>query len=251
MDTHPYLAALADRVLVFDGAMGTELMGLELGDESFGGAAYRGCNEAIVLFDPAVVSTVHERYLEAGADVIETDSFTASRLKLDEYGLGARTVELNRRAAELARAAAERFSEPGRPRFVAGSLGPTGMLISSSDPSLSRITFDELADIYGEQARALVDGGVDVLVIETSQDLLEIKAAIAGIVREFDRGLRRVPIQAQATLDVSGRMLLGTDIAAVCATLDALPIDAIGLNCSTGPTHMRDAVRYLVENSRC
>ncbi|MBD5654912.1 MAG: dihydropteroate synthase, partial [Candidatus Eremiobacteraeota bacterium] len=130
-------------------------------------------------------------------------------------------------------------------------LGPTGMLISSSDPTLSKITFDELAALYGEQARHLVAGGVDFLLLETSQDLLEMKAAIAGITREFDAGLRRVPIQAQATLDVTGRMLLGTDIRAVTATLDALAIDVIGLNCSTGPTHMRDAVRYLVENSRC
>jgi 5-methyltetrahydrofolate--homocysteine methyltransferase len=246
-----YLEELGRRVLVFDGAMGTELMALELGDDDFGGARYHGCNEALVLSRPDLVRRVHEAYLEAGADVLETDSFTASRLKLDEYGLGARTAEINRGAAELARAAAGAFSTPERPRFVAGALGPTGMLISSSDPSLSKITFDELADIYGEQARHLVDGGADLLLIETSQDLLEMKAAIAGITREFARGLRRVPIQAQATLDVTGRMLLGTDIRAVTATLDALPIDVIGLNCSTGPTHMRDAVRYLVDASRC
>ncbi len=251
METDRYLEALGRRVLVFDGAMGTEVMALELDDADFGGPGHRGCNEALVLFRPDVVSAIHARYLEAGADVLETDSFTASRLKLDEYGLGARTIEVNRRAAELARIEADRFATAERPRFVAGSLGPTGMLISSSDPALSQITFDQLADIYGEQARALVGGGVDLLVIETSQDLLEMKAAIAGIAREFARGLRRVPIQAQATLDVTGRMLLGTDVRAVTATLDALPIDVIGLNCSTGPAHMRDAVRYLVENSRC
>jgi len=246
-----YLEALSQRVLVFDGAMGTELMALELTGDDFGGAKYHGCNEALVLSRPDVIRRVHDAYLEAGADVLETDSFTASRLKLDEYGLGEKTPEINRGAAEIARAACDAFSTPERPRFVAGSLGPTGMLISSSDPSLSKITFDELADIYGEQARYLVEGGVDVLVIETSQDLLEMKAAIAGITREFARGMRRVPIQAQATLDVTGRMLLGTDIRAVTATLDALDIDVIGLNCSTGPTHMRDAVRYLVDNSRC
>ncbi|MBV8355934.1 MAG: homocysteine S-methyltransferase family protein, partial [Candidatus Eremiobacteraeota bacterium] len=247
----PYLAELARRVLVYDGAMGTQLMALELDDEAYGGASLHGCHEALVLSRPDVIEAIHVAYLEAGADVLETNSFTASRLKLDEYGLGARTVEINRRAGEIARASADRFSTAERPRFVAGSLGPTGMLISSSDPALSKITFDELADVYGEQARALVEGGVDLLLIETSQDLLEMKAAIAGIVREFDRGLRRVPIQAQATLDVTGRMLLGTDIRAVRATLEALPIDVIGLNCSTGPTHMRDAVRYLGENSRC
>jgi 5-methyltetrahydrofolate--homocysteine methyltransferase len=251
MTSSAYLDALARRVVIFDGGLGTEMMALELGDDAFGGAAHHGCNEALVLFSPEVITRVHERYFEAGADVVETDSFTASRLKLDEYGLGARTVELNRTAAQLARAAADRFSTPAWPRFVAGSLGPTGMLISSSDPALSKITFDELADLYQEQATALVEGGVDLLLIETSQDLLEMKACIAGIVRAFDAGVRRVPIQAQATLDVTGRMLLGTDIAAVTATLDALPIDVIGLNCSTGPTHMRDAVRFLVDNSRC
>jgi 5-methyltetrahydrofolate--homocysteine methyltransferase len=246
-----YLDALSERVLVFDGAMGTELMAMHLSDADFGGAALHGCNEALVLSRPDLIAAVHDAYLEAGADVLETDSFTASRLKLDEYGIGDRVADVNRRAAEIARAAADRFSTPSRPRFVAGSLGPTGMLVSSSDPSLSKITFDELAATYEEQAGHLIAGGVDLLVIETSQDLLEMKAAIAGIVRAFDRGVRRVPIQAQATLDVTGRMLLGTDIRAVCATLDALPIDVIGLNCSTGPSHMRDGVRYLVENSRC
>jgi 5-methyltetrahydrofolate--homocysteine methyltransferase len=248
---HPYLAALSNRVLVFDGAMGTLIMDKELTGEDFGGARYHGCNEALVLTRPDVIREIHDLYLAAGADVVETDSFTASRLKLDEYDLGAKTEEINFQAAAIARAACDAVSTPEKPRFVAGSLGPTGMLISSSDPSLSKITFDELADLYGEQARHLVAGGVDLLLLETSQDLLEMKAAIAGITREFARGLRVVPIQAQATLDVTGRMLLGTDIRAVTATLDALAIDVIGLNCSTGPTHMRDAVRYLVENSRC
>jgi 5-methyltetrahydrofolate--homocysteine methyltransferase len=246
-----YLNALANRVLVFDGAMGTELMDLGLTDADFGGARYHGCNEALVVSRPDLIRGIHDAYLAAGADVIETDSFTASRLKLDEYELGAKTEQINYDSAAIARAACDAFSTPERPRFVAGSLGPTGMLISSSDPTLSKITFDELADLYGEQARHLIAGGVDLLLIETSQDLLEMKAAIAGITREFAKGARRVPIQAQATLDITGRMLLGTDIRAVTATLDALPIDVIGLNCSTGPTHMRDAVRYLVDNSRC
>jgi 5-methyltetrahydrofolate--homocysteine methyltransferase len=246
----PYLAELAKRVLVFDGAMGTQIMARELTPEAYGGAAFHGCNEAIVLSRPDIVEYVHQAYLEAGADVLETDTFTASRLKLDEYGLGDRVGEINRTAVAIARACVDRVRWL-RPRFVAGAMGPTGMLISSSDPALSKITFEELATLYGEQARHLVEGGVDLLLLETSQDLLEMKAAIAGIVRQFEGGLRRVPIQAQATLDVTGRMLLGTDIRAVCATLDALPIDVIGLNCSTGPSHMRDAVRYLCENSRC
>ncbi|HTJ25571.1 MAG TPA: methionine synthase [Candidatus Limnocylindria bacterium] len=246
-----YLAALGERVLLFDGAMGTQLMGLHLSDEDFGGPQYHGCNEALVLSRPDVIERIHRSYFEAGADVVETDSFTASRLKLDEYGLGAKTREVNVAAAQIARRAADAFATPAWPRFVAGSLGPTGMLISSSDPALSKITFDELAALYEEQSEALIEGGVDLLLLETSQDLLEMKAAIAGITRAFARGVRRVPIQAQATLDVTGRMLLGTDISAVCATLDALPIDVIGLNCSTGPAHMRDPIRYLVERSRC
>jgi len=236
-------------VLVFDGAMGTQLMALELTAEDFGGAQYHGCNEALVLTRPDVVRGIHESYLAAGADVVETDTFTASRLKLDEYGLGEKVAEVNANAARLAREACEKFSTPERPRFVAGAMGPTGMLISSSDPSLSKITFEELANIYGEQARHLVEGGVDLLLLETMQDLLELKAAIAGIVREFDKGLRRVPIQAQPTLITEGRMLLGTDIRAICATLGALPVDVIGLNCSTGPAQMRDSIRYLGEMS--
>jgi 5-methyltetrahydrofolate--homocysteine methyltransferase len=247
----PYLRLLVERVLIFDGAMGTQLMALDLSAQDFGGARYHGCNEALVLARPDVVRDIHRAYLSAGADVVETDSFMGSRLKLDEYGLGERTVEINRRAAQLAREAVDAVATSERPRFVAGSMGPTGMLISSSDPILSNVTYERLRDVYGEQARALVEGGADFLLLETMQDLLELKAAIAGIVREFDRGLRRVPIQAQPTLIQEGRMLLGTDIRAVVATLDALPIDVIGLNCSTGPTQMRDSVRYMCENSRC
>jgi 5-methyltetrahydrofolate--homocysteine methyltransferase len=246
-----YLRLLQERVLIYDGAMGTQLMALELSAADFGGDRYLGCYEALVLTRPDAIRAIHTAYLQAGADVVETDSFTASRLKLDEFGLGEKTLEINLRAAQLAREACDAVATPDHPRFVAGAMGPTGMLISSSDPSLSKITFEQLADIYGEQARALVEGGVDLLLLETMQDLLELKAAIAGITREFDRGVRRVPIQAQPTLITEGRMLLGTDIRAITATLDALPIDVIGLNCSTGPSQMRDAVRYLAENSRC
>jgi 5-methyltetrahydrofolate--homocysteine methyltransferase len=246
-----YLERLSRSVLLFDGAMGTELMALGLSASDFGGERYAGCNEALVLSRPDLVRRVHDAYLAAGADVVETDSFTASRLKLDEYGLGDRTYDVNRTAAEIAREACDRYATPAQPRFVAGSIGPTGMLVSSSDPALSKITFEELAAIYAEQARALVDGGVDLLLLETMQDLLELKAAIAGIVRAFASGMRRVPLQAQPTLITEGRMLLGTDIRAICAVLDALPIDVIGLNCSTGPAQMRDSVRYLCENSRC
>ncbi len=246
-----YLRLLRERVAIFDGAMGTQVMALELSAADFGGAAAHGCNEALVLTRPDIVRSIHDSYLAAGADVIETDSFTASRLKLDEYGLGERTQEINFRAAAIAREACDAVATPRSPRFVAGSMGPTGMLISSSDPALSNITYANLRDIYGEQARALVEGGADLLLLETMQDMLELKAAIAGITREFSRGLRRVPIQAQPTLITDGRMLLGTDIRAICATLDALPVDVVGLNCSTGPSQMRDSIRYLCESSRC
>src|SRR5580700_840997 len=195
--------------------MGTQLMALELSPADYGGERYAGCNEALVLSRPNDIRAIHTAYLAAGADVVETDSFMGSRLKLEEYGLGERTLEVNRRAAQLAREACDAVSTPERPRFVAGSMGPTGMLISSSDPSLSNISYERLRDVYGEQARALVEGGADVLLLETMQDLLELKAAIAGITREFGRGLRHVPIQAQPTLIQEGRMLLGTDIRAV------------------------------------
>ncbi len=176
-----YLRLLSERVVLFDGAMGTQLMALELSADDFGGERHQGCNEALVLTRPEMVRAIHQSYLAAGADVVETDSFTASRLKLEEFGLGEKTLEINRRAAELAREACDAVSTPQRPRFVAGSMGPTGMLISSSDPTLSNITFEQLAQIYGEQARALVDGGADLLLLETMQDLLELNAAVAGI----------------------------------------------------------------------
>ncbi len=246
-----YLRTLEERVVIFDGAMGTQLMALEPTATDFGGAAYHGCNEVLVLTRPDIVRRIHESYLQAGADVIETDSFTASRLKLGEYRLEDKTYEINRRAAEIARDACASFSTSRWPRFVAGSIGPTGMLVSSSDPTLSKITYSELRDIYGEQARALIDGGADILLLETMQDLLELKAAIAGVRREFERGMRRVPIQAQPTLISEGRMLLGTDIRAVRATLDAMAVDVVGLNCSTGPAQMRDSIRYLCDNARC
>ena len=151
--------------------------------------------------------------------------------------------------AGLARAACDKFATPERPRFVAGSIGPTGMLPSSSDPVLSNISFDELAENYYAQGKYLVEGGVDVLLVETAQDILEVKAALAGFERLFAELGRRVPVQTQVTLDTSGRMLLGTDVASALTTLEALPIDVIGLNCSTGPEHMREPIRYLTSKA--
>jgi len=165
-------------------------------------------------------------------------------------GIEPRTHELNVNAARLARAACDKYAKTNKPKFVAGSIGPTGMLPSSSDPVLSRITFGALEDTFYAQAKGLVEGGVDVLLVETAQDILEVKAAIAGFERLFkDLGFR-VPVQAQVTLDTSGRMLLGTDVASALITLESLRVDVIGLNCSTGPEHMREPVRYLTSHAR-
>jgi 5-methyltetrahydrofolate--homocysteine methyltransferase len=246
-----YLEELDKRVLFYDGAMGTQIHAAELTADDYGGTALEGCNENLVLTRPDVIEQIHEAYLAAGADVVETDTFQGSRLKLDEWGLGEKTLEINRAAASIARRAADRWSTPERPRFVAGSIGPTGMLPSADDPALSKITYAELSDIFYEQAQGLVEGGVDLFIVETMVDILELRAAINGINR-LNRDLgRQLPIQAQAFFDVSGRMLLGTDIEAVMTTLEALPgVDLIGLNCGTGPEHMREPIRFLAENSR-
>ncbi|GAC1671347.1 MAG: methionine synthase [Ktedonobacteraceae bacterium] len=243
-----FLTTLAQRVLIFDGAMGTNIQLYQLTAEDYGGEATEGCNEYLVLTKPAVIEEIHASFMEAGCDVLETDSFTASRLKLDEYGIGHLTHEINFAAAQLARRVADRYSTPEQPRFVAGSIGPTGMLPSSDDPLLSNITYQQLAEIFCEQATSLLQGGVDLLLIETSQDILEVRAAITGIRRAMQNVGHTVPIQAQVSLDTSGRMLLGTDIAAVMTTLTALRVDVVGLNCSTGPDYMREPVRFLAEN---
>jgi 5-methyltetrahydrofolate--homocysteine methyltransferase len=243
-----FLDELSRRVLIYDGAMGTNIQRYQLTAEDYGGQATEGCNEYLLLTKPSVIEEIHAGFFEVGCDVIETDTFTGSHLKLDEYGLGHLTHEINLTGAQLARRLADHYSTPDHPRFVAGSIGPTGMLPSSDDPMLSNITYQQLAAIFEEQAAALLEGGVDVLLIETSQDILEVRAAITGIRRAMRQAGRNVPIQAQVSLDTSGRMLLGTDIAAVMNTLVALRVDVIGLNCSTGPEHMREPVRFLAEN---
>jgi len=245
----PYLQALSRRVLIYDGAMGTNIQRYNLSAEDFGGKALEGCNDNLVLTRPDVIQAIHESFLAVGCDVVETCTFQSTPRRLKEWGLGDKVREINVGAARLARAAADKYSTPDQPRFVAASMGPTGMLPSSSDPVLSQITYAELADNFYEQAKYLVEGGVDLLLIETSQDILEVKAAVAGIERLFTEIGRRLPIQTQVTLDVSGRMLLGTDIASAMTTLEALGVDVIGLNCSTGPEHMREPIRYLSEHA--
>ena len=245
---HPYLKALADRVLVYDGAMGTNIQRHNPTPDDFGGKALEGCNDNLVLTRPDIIQSIHESFLAVGCDVVETCTFQSTPHRLREWGLEAKTRELNVQAAQLARAACEKFATPDRPRFVAGSIGPTGMLPSSSDPALSNITFDALAETYYWQAKYLVEGGVDVLLVETAQDILEVKAALTGFERLFAELGHRVPVQTQITLDTSGRMLLGTDIASALTTLQAMRVDVIGLNCSTGPEHMREPVRFLTEH---
>ncbi|MCJ7696522.1 MAG: homocysteine S-methyltransferase family protein, partial [Anaerolineaceae bacterium] len=244
-----YLDALQTNVLIFDGAMGTSLQTMDLTAKEFGGEKYVGCNDYLVISYPQAVEKVHRSFMEAGADVLETDTFRANRLTLKDYDLSELTLELNQKAAQLARRIADEFSTLGKPRFVAGSIGPSGKLISTDDPQMSDVSFEELADIFREQAIGLIRGGVDLLLIETSQDILEVKAAIAGIQQAFEETGERIPVQAQITLDITGRMLLGTDISAALTILEGLPIDVIGLNCSTGPEHMRESIKFLGENS--
>ena len=250
MSENRYLALLRERVLVYDGAMGTSIQQLGLTAADFGGAALEGCNDHLVLTRPDAIEAIHASFLEVGCDVLETDTFRSNRLTLREYGLDEQVLEINRAAARLARGVADRFATADRPRFVAGSIGPSGFLPGSSDATLGNITFAQLATVFDEQARGLVEGGVDVLLVETGQDILELKAAVAGIRRCFHELGTAIPVQVQVTLDTSGRMLLGTDIAAAMVILESLRVDVLGLNCSTGPEHMRQPVRFLAEHAR-
>jgi 5-methyltetrahydrofolate--homocysteine methyltransferase len=245
-----YLDILRERVLIFDGAMGTSLQQLDLTEADFGGPGLEGCNDYLVITRPDAIEGVHASFLEVGCDVVETDTFRSNRLTLREYGLQDRVLEINRAAASLARRVCDRFETADRPRYVAGSIGPSGFLPSTSDPVLGAITFDELITAFAEQAQGLLEGGADVLLIETSQDILEVKAQMVGIRRAFSSLGRSVPLQVQVTLDTAGRMLLGTDIAASMVIIESMRADVIGLNCSTGPEHMRQPVRFLAENSR-
>ncbi|MGI9254497.1 MAG: homocysteine S-methyltransferase family protein, partial [Thermomicrobiales bacterium] len=236
-----------ERVVIYDGAMGASILDLNLDANGYGGI--EGCNEYLVFHNPSIIENIHASFLEVGVDVLETDTFGSSWLKLEEYGLGDRTREQNRAAAELARRVANDFSTVSSPRYVAGSIGPTGLLPASEDPMLGKARFGEVVDLFLEQVRGLADGGVDVFIIEPTQDILELKAAVHAILQVRQETGLWIPIQAQVTLDTSGRMLLGTDIAAVLAILESLPVDVIGLNCSTGPEHMREPARYLGEFS--
>jgi len=231
-------------VLVFDGATGTSLQRMNLSAEDFGGAALEGCNENLVFTRPDVVQEVHRQFLEVGCDVIETDTFGATSLVLAEYGLEDQAFALNRRAAELAREMADRYSTPEKPRFVAGSMGPTTKL-----PTLGHVDFDTMKESFREQAEGLLAGDVDLFIVETCQDVLQIKAALQGIEAAFTAAGERRPLMVSVTMETTGTMLVGTDIAGVVSILEPFPIDVLGLNCATGPEQMKEHIRYLSAHS--
>ncbi len=231
-------------VLVFDGAMGTNLQVQNLTAEDFGGAEYEGCNEYLVHTKPEAVENVHRGFLAAGADVIETDTFGGTKLVLAEYDLADQAYYLNKTAAELAKQVATEYSTSEKPRFVAGSMGPGTKL-----PTLGHIDFDSLKNAYVEQAEALYDGGVDLLLVETCQDVLQIKAALNAIEEVFEQKGARLPLMVSVTMEQMGTMLVGTEIDAALAILERYPIDILGLNCATGPDLMKDHIKYLSEHS--
>lgn len=242
MKVESFAKALADRVLLLDGAMGTQIQGLDPRPEDFPGGK-DGFNDGLIITHPEWIKDIHRSYLDAGADCIETNSFGSNRIKLDEYGFGDRTVSFNKEVAELARSVCNEYTD--RPRYAVGTMGPTGYLPSTNDPDLGQRPLDDISEAFELQARGLVSGGVDALLIETSQDILEMKLAIEGARRAMETAGRTVPLIANATLDQYGKMLLGTPVQAAYTTVCDMGIDVFGLNCSTGPLEMNPSVRWL------
>lgn len=240
----PFLDALKERILLFDGAMGTEIQKFNPKPEDFPDGK-EGFNDGLILTHPEWIKKIHRSYLEAGADCIETNSFGSNKLKLDEYGYGDRTVEFNKKIAEIAVECASEFTD--RPRYVVGTMGPTGFLPSSNDPDLGQKPLDDIREAYRLQAEGLIAGGVDALLIETSQDILEVKLAIEGAQEAMKKIGKKVPLIANVTLDQYGKMLLGTNVQAAYTTVSDMGIDVFGLNCSTGPIEMTPSVRWLNE----
>src|ERR1700720_1284466 len=235
-------AALAERVVVADGAMGTMLQASDATVDDF--EAYEGCNEILNVTRPDIVTGVHEEYLQAGADCVTTNSFGANLGNLGEYGIAERIAELSEASARLARTAADRWATPDRPRWVLGSMGPGTKL-----PTLGHTTFRDLRDTYQVNAEGLLRGGADALIAETCQDLLQAKAAIIGCKRAAAQLAPDSVIIAQVTIETTGAMLLGSEIAAALKDLEPLGLDMIGLNCATGPGEMSEHLRYLAANS--
>ena len=239
-------SALANRLLVIDGAMGTAIQAYNLGPDDFGGLEYEGCNEYLTFTRPDVITEIHRSYLDAGADIIETNTFGSTPVVLAEYELAHEARRLNREAAALARAAADTASTPGKPRFVAGSMGPTTKTISVT----GGITFEELANDYHIQAAGLIEGGVDLLLLETSQDTLNVKAGLEGIDRAFAELSQEVPVAVQGTVEPMGTLLAGQDVEAFYTSLAHRDLLWIGLNCATGPSFMTDHIRSLAALSK-
>src|SRR5215467_3592790 len=237
-----FLQTVRERVVIYDGAMGTNIQLRNPSVDDFWGK--EGCNELLVLSRPDIVKDIHSAFFSVGCDVVETNTFGATRVVLAEYDLQDKVAELNIAAAKVAREVAQQFSTKVQPRFIAGSIGPTTKL-----PSLGHIKFDDMVAAYVEQASALIEGGVDVLLIETSQDLLQAKAAVIGVFEAMRKAAKRLPVTVQVTLEATGTMLLGTEIGAALTALEPFDVDIIGLNCATGPVEMNDAVRFLGANS--
>jgi 5-methyltetrahydrofolate--homocysteine methyltransferase len=238
------LDTLKERIVVFDGAMGTNLQVQNLSLDDFGGPRFEGCNENLLVTRPDAVEKVHAGFLDVGCDVVETNSFNGTPVDFAEYDIADKAYDMNLLAAQLAKRVASDYSTKDKPRWVAGSMGPGRKL-----PTLGHISFKELRDAYAVQARGLLDGGVDLLIVETCQDLLQTKAALAAIFGHFKESRRRVPVIAQVTIEVFGTMLNGTEISAALTALAPFPIDVVGMNCGTGPKHMTESIRYICENS--
>ena len=243
-DQTPLIDALADRVLLFDGGMGTRIQEYDPGQDDFPNRK-AGFNDGLVLTRPEWIKEIHRSYFEAGSDCIETNSFGSNKIKLEEYGFGDHTVSFNRKVARLACEVRDTFDN----RYVVGTMGPTGYLPSSNDPDLGQKSLDDISRAYELQAEGLITGGVDAILIETSQDILEVKLAIEGTKKYMSDSGRSVPIIANVTLDKYGKMLMGTPVHAAYTTVSGMDVDVFGLNCSTGPQEMISSVKWLGEES--
>jgi 5-methyltetrahydrofolate--homocysteine methyltransferase len=244
--TKSFLNEIQHRILLFDGAMGTEIQKLKPKPDDFPNSK-DGFNDGLVLSRPEWIENIHRSYLNAGSDCIETNTFGSNQIKLQEYGFGEQTVSINKTAAELANSVVKEFAN-GK-KFVIGSMGPTGYLPSSNDPDLGNVPLNIIIDAFDMQGQGLILGGVDVLLIETSQDILEVKLAIIGSFNAMEKTGKEVPIIANVTLDKYGKMLLGTNVQSAYTTVSDMGISVFGLNCSTGPVEMESSIRWLDEQN--